>query len=299
MGAPDPRIEPDKAAERAQKPAYDFAAARKQWAFHKPQDPPVPAVKNKQWVKSPIDHFIVAKLEEKNLAPAPPADKRTLIRRATFDLTGLAADAAGGGGFSQGQIARRRLPRWWTACWPRRITASVGAGIGWTWCDYTDSLDARGVGGEGDIPESYRYRDWVVNAFNQDMPYDQFIREQIAGDLLQPKDPDQIDTNGIIATGMYAIGNWGNGDADKDKILTDIADDQVDVTGRAFLGLTLACARCHDHKFDPIPTADYYSLAGIFFSSHILPKLTPKGQGENSAFHPAGFARRTGSPAKA
>jgi len=142
------------------------------------------------------------------------------------------------------------------------------------------------TGSEADIPESYRYRDWVVNAFNQDLPYNQFVREQIAGDLIQPKEQEQVDTNGIIATGMYAIGNWGNGDADKDKILTDIADDQVDVTGRAFLGLTLACARCHDHKFDPIPTADYYSLAGIFFSSHILPKLTPKGQGENLLFIP-------------
>jgi mono/diheme cytochrome c family protein len=292
MGAPDPRVAPEKAA---QKPAYDFAAARKQWAFHQPQDPAVPVVKNKRWVKSPIDNFILAKLEEKNLAPAPPADKRTLIRRATFDLTGLPPTPEEVANFlkdkSSGAFAKV----------VDRLLASPHYGERWGrhWLDvvrYADSADARATGSEGDIMEAYRYRDWVVNAFNQDLPYNQFVREQIAGDLLQPKDPDQIDTNGIIATGLYAIGNWGNGDADKDKILTDIADDQVDVTGRAFLGLTLACARCHDHKFDPIPTADYYSLAGIFFSSHITPKLTPKGQGENMLFIPlaskAELARR-------
>ena len=292
MGAPDPRT--NKAA--APKPPYDFAAARKQWAFHPPQDPSIPTVKNKKWVKSPIDNFIEAKLEEKDLSPAPPADKRTLIRRATFDLTGLPPTP---------QEVEDFLKDKSTNAFEKvvdRLLASPHYGERWGrhWLDvvrFTDSLDSRVTGSEADIPESYRYRDWVVNAFNQDLPYNQFVREQIAGDLLQPKDPDKIDTNGIIATGMYAIGNWGNGDADKDKILTDIADDQVDVTGRAFLGLTLACARCHDHKFDPIPTADYYSLAGIFFSSHILPSLTPKGQGENLMFiplaAPAELNRRT------
>jgi hypothetical protein len=281
MGAPDPRVAP----ATAQKPAYDFAAARKQWAFQKPKDPAVPAVKNKRWVKSPIDNFILAKLEEKNLAPAPPADKRTLLRRATFDLTGLPPTPQEVANFLKDKSAGA------FAKVVDRLLTSPHYGERWGrhWLDvvrYADSLDARAFGTEGDISESYRYRDWVVEAFNRDLPYNQFIREQIAGDLLQPKEQDRIDTNGIIATGLYAIGNWGNGDADKDKILTDIADDQVDVTGRAFLGLTLACARCHDHKFDPIPTADYYSLAGIFFSSHILPNLTPKGQGENLLFIP-------------
>jgi hypothetical protein len=284
MGAPDPRVAPEKTAV-APKPAYDFAAARQQWAFHKPKDPAVPVVKNKHWARSPIDNFILAKLEEKNLAPAPPADKRTLIRRATFDLTGLPPTPE-----EVASFLKDKSPRAFARV-VDRLLASPHYGERWGrhWLDvvrYADSLDARGVGSEGDIAEAYRYRDWVVNAFNQDLPYNQFVREQIAGDLLQPKDPERIDTNGIIATGLYAIGNWGNGDADKDKILTDIADDQVDVTGRAFLGLTLACARCHDHKFDPIPTADYYSMAGIFFSSHILPKLTPKGAGENLLFIP-------------
>lgn len=281
MGAPDPRV---GVATATQKPAYDFAAARRQWAYQKPGDPGVPRVKNKRWAKTPIDHFILAKLEEKHLAPAPAADKRTLIRRATFDLTGLPPTPEEVSAFlkdkSPGAFAKV----------VDRLLASPQYGERWGrhWLDvvrYADSLDARATG-EGDITESYRYRDWVVNAFNKDLPYNEFVREQIAGDLLQPNDPDRVDTNAIIATGLYAIGNWGNGDADKDKILTDIADDQVDVTGRAFLGLTLACARCHDHKFDPIPTADYYSMAGIFFSSHILPKLAPKGVGENLLFIP-------------
>jgi len=140
--------------------------------------------------------------------------------------------------------------------------------------------------------KSYRYRDWVVSAFNRDLPYDQFVREQIAGDLLQPKDPEQIDTNGIIATGMYAIGNWGNGDADKEKILTDIADDQVDVTGRAFLGLTLACARCHDHKFDPIPTADYYSAGRDFLQQPYPAKADAERSGREFAVYSARIQTR-------
>ena len=126
------------------------------------------------------------------------------------------------------------------------------------------------MGSEGDISEAWRYRDWVIAALNANMPYSEFIQRQLAGDLYG--DP--------VPTGFLAIGNWGNGDADKDKILTDIADDQVDVTSRAFLGLTVGCARCHDHKFDPISTKDYYAMAGVFFSSHILPRLTPKGAGE-------------------
>src|SRR5438132_5346638 len=111
------------------------------------------------------------------------------------------------------------------------------------------------------------------------MPYDNFIKNQIAGDLMPGGEPGEINVPGTIATGMLAIGNWGGGDADKEKLLTDIVDDQIDVVGRAFLGLTLACARCHDHKFDPIPTEDYYGLAGIFFSTHILQDPGPKTDG--------------------
>src|SRR6202012_3017740 len=116
----------------------------------------------------------------------------------------------------------------------------------------------------------------VIEAFNRDLPYDQFILRQVAGDLLPAPEPGEIPRDGIVATGLLAIGNWGGGDADKEKLLTDIADDQVDVVSRAFMGLTVACARCHDHKFDPISQAASSALAGIFFSTHILPTIGPK-----------------------
>ncbi|MEP6664658.1 MAG: DUF1549 domain-containing protein, partial [Verrucomicrobiota bacterium] len=279
MGAPDPRTNFFTAEVKRFNSPYDFIALRTNWAFHNPKIPEIPKVKNQEWAKSPVDHFILAKLEGKNISPAAPASKRVLIRRATFDLTGLPPTQKEISDF----LADKSSDAF--AKVVERLLASPQYGERWArhWLDvvrYTDSLDSRVLGQESDSLDAWRYRDWVVNAFNRDLPYDQFITQQIAGDLLPPPEPNGIDTNAIIATGMYAIGNWGNGDADKEKILTDIADDAVDVTGRAFLGLTLACARCHDHKFDPIPTADYYSMAGIFFSSHILDKLTPKGAGE-------------------
>ncbi|MEO7299981.1 MAG: DUF1549 and DUF1553 domain-containing protein [Verrucomicrobiota bacterium] len=266
-------------APKAHGSSYDFAAAKTNWAFQSPKNPAIPSIKNKSWLKTPIDNFILAKLEAQNLSPAPPADKRTLIRRATFDLIGLPPTRKEIADFlaDESPDAFAKLVD--------RLLASPQYGVRWArhWLDvvrYTDSLDSRVLGQEADSLDSWRYRDWVVNSFNNDLPYDQFIQQQIAGDLLAEKS-GAFDTNALIATGLYAIGSWGNGDADKKKILTDIVDDQIDVTGRAFLGLTLACARCHDHKFDPIPTADYYSMAGIFESSHILPKLMPVGAGEN------------------
>ena len=275
-GAPDPRV----AAVVASNGGYDFAAARRQWAFHPPVEPAVPEVRQKDWVKGEIDRFILAKLEEKGLKPAPAADRRTLIRRATYDLIGLPPTAEEVEAFvnDPDPAAFAKVVD--------RLLASPRYGQRWGrhWLDvvrYTDVADSRELAGGGTLPVNWRYRDWVVDAFNRDLPYDQFIVNQIAGDLLVPPGgrPGQINADGIIATGAYAIGEWGTGDSDKEKMLTDIVDDQIDVTGRAFLGLTLACARCHDHKFDPIPSADYYSLAGIFFSSHILPDPGKKTEG--------------------
>jgi hypothetical protein len=227
-------------------------------------------------VRSPLDRFILQRLEARGLEPAAPADKRILIRRATFDLTGLPPTPE-----EVESFLRDDSPQAFAKV-VERLLASPAYGERWGrhWLDlvrYTDSFDARGIGGEMDIPFAWRYRDWVVNAFNRDLPYDQFVTQQIAGDLLPS--PDGVNREGIVATGMLAIGNWGGGDADKEKLLTDIADDQVDVVSRTFLGLTVACARCHDHKFDPIATADYYGLAGIFFSTHILPNVGPKTNG--------------------
>ena len=264
QGAADPRTGPARPAAE-----FDFAAARKQWAFHPPVEPAIPPVKREAWCKSPIDRFILARLEEKGLSPAPPAEKPALIRRAYFDLIGLPPTPQEVEAF----LADAKPDAF--AKVVDRLLASPQYGVRWArhWLDvvrYTDSFDARAITSNGDCTEAWRYRDWVVNAFNQDLPYDQFIIQQVAGDLL-PDKGDGTPSDHLIATGMYVIGNWPGGDADRKKMLTDIVDDQIDVTGRAFLGLTLACARCHDHKFDPIPTADYYGLAGIFFSSHFMP----------------------------
>jgi hypothetical protein len=278
-GAPDPRTGPSQPVAGA---AIDYAAARKQWAFHAPEEHPIPSVQQKEWCRSAIDQFILAKLEEKGLKPAPQAQKRVLIRRAYFDLVGLPPSVDDVEAFVKDESPEA------FAKVVDKLLASPHYGERWGrhWLDvvrYTDSFDARGIGSDGDCTEAFRYRDWVVKAFNTDLPYDQFVMNQVAGDLLPAKNPDEFNADGLIATGMYAIGNWPGGDADRKKMLTDIVDDQVDVTGRAFLGLTLACARCHDHKFDPIASTDYYGLAGIFFSSHFLPN-----EGNSTAGGPMG-----------
>jgi hypothetical protein len=255
---------------------YDYAVGRTNWAFRKPNDPPVPTISGPN--VSGVDAFLAAKLQVKGLNPVPQADKATLLRRATFDLTGLPPALAELDAFLNDHSTNA------FATIVDRLLASPRYGEKWGrhWLDvvrYTDSFDSRGLGGEADVPEAWRYRDWVVNAFNSDMPYDQFITQQIAGDILATNVPGEFDTNALIATGVFVIGEWGTGDADKEKMLTDIVDDQIDVTSRGFLGLTMACARCHDHKFDPISTDDYYGMAGIFFSSHILPNPGAKTAG--------------------
>jgi hypothetical protein len=246
---------------------------RRFWAWQPVKVVLPPQVTNTTWARSDLDRYVLARLEAKGLRPAKPADKGTLIRRATFDLTGLPPTPEEIDAFLKDDSPEA------FARVVDRLLASPAYGQRWGrhWLDvvrYTDSFDSRGLGGPGDCSEAWRYRDWVVDAFNRDMPYGQFVIEQVAGDLLPAAQPA-----GTVATGMLAIGNWGGGDADKDKLLTDIADDQIDVVSKAFLGVTLSCARCHDHKFDPFSQDDYYGLAGIFFSTHILPNVGPKTDG--------------------
>jgi hypothetical protein len=280
---PWPKTQPDKAATAARQGSqYEPSEEqRRSWSFQPVQVVSPPAVKEVSWPRSPIDRFILARLGARGLHPAPAADKRTLLRRATFDLTGLPPTTKEIEAF----LADHSCDAYTRVV--DRLLASPAYGERWGrhWLDvvrYTDSFDARIVTGPGtvmDITEAYRYRDWVVDAFNHDLPYDQFIVHQIAGDLLPPPEPGGVNVPGIVATTMLAVGNWGGGDADKEKLLTDIVDDQIDVVSRGFLGLTMACARCHDHKFDPLSTEDYYALAGIFFSCHILRDLGPKTDG--------------------
>ncbi|WP_422930595.1 PSD1 and planctomycete cytochrome C domain-containing protein [Singulisphaera sp. PoT] len=280
LGLPWPNPAANPASQHATEAASEKPAdASSFWSFLPVGKYEPPKVKDFSWVRNDIDRFILAGIEAKGGKPAREASKRTLIRRATFDLTGLPPTPEEVEAFlaDEGSDAFSKVVE--------RLLASPHYGERWGrhWLDvvrYADSFDSRILGSvEADIAYAYRYRDWVVNAFNRDLPYDQFIVHQLAGDILPVKKPGGFNVDETIATGMLAIGNWGGGDADKEKLLTDIADDQVDVVGRTFLGLTLACARCHDHKFDPITTKDYYGLAGIFFSTHILPNVGLKTNG--------------------
>jgi len=220
----------------------------------KPASPPV---KDAKWVRNPIDAFLLAKLEAQNLKPARAADKRTLLRRATLDLTGLPPTPEEVDAF-----LRDGSPDAFAKV-VDRLLASPRYGERWGryWLDvarYSD--DKLNSTAEEPYPNAFRYRDWVIQAFNRDMPYDLFVKAQIAGDLLKSDDPLQYQPG----LGFYAMS-------------PEMQDERVDATSRGFLGLTVACAQCHDHKFDPIPQKDYYSLQGVFSSSEITQvPLAPK-----------------------
>jgi hypothetical protein len=250
-GAPWPATSAAKEAEHASAPRH--------WAFDPPRDAAAPAVKDAAWVRSPVDAFILAGLEEKGLAPAPPADRRTLLRRAGYDLTGLPPSAEEIDAFAADPAAdayEKALDR---------LLASPRYGERWGryWLDvarYADTTDydANGaVAGDVRLVQSSLYRDWVIRALNEDLPYDQFLIQQIAGDQLGgTPDPAKLAAMGFLTIGRRFTGN-----------AQDIIDDRLDVICRGTMGLTMGCARCHDHKFDPIPTKDYYSLYGVFQAS--------------------------------
>ena len=256
------------------------AESHDHWAFTQPARPIPPVVENVEWARNQIDLFIAAEQEERGLHPAARADRSTLIRRVTFDLTGLPPSLEEVAAFvtdDEPGALEKVIDR---------LLESPEYGVRWArhWLDtvrYTDYLNAdphgKNKNSSFELYEAYRYRDWVVDALNADMPWDKFIVHQIAGDLLPNPHGDPVYPEGLIATTVLAIGFWENGCADKKKVVSDIVDDQIDVIGQAFLGITLACARCHDHKFDPITQEDYYGLAGVFYSSHILAGLGAKG----------------------
>jgi hypothetical protein len=238
------------------------------WSFQPVQRVTVPVVAFP--IQSPVDSFIIQRLVDRGMFPSPAADRRTLLRRATFDLVGLPPTPAELDAFLADESPEA------FAKVVDRLLESPRYGERWGrhWLDivrYADARDLIQLPPESDFREAWRYRDWVINSFNQDLPYDQFVRKQVAGDLLQPADPNQIDADALVATGMLAIADFVPGDVDKQQMIADYVNDQIDVVGRAILGLTLACARCHDHKFDPISTEDYYAMAGIFFSSRLIP----------------------------
>ncbi len=256
MGAPDPRVA---------KLAQIAGTKTNHWAFQPIKQRPIPKVKNRDWVKQPADAFILADLEERRFEPAPPADKRTLIRRATFDLTGLPPTVEEIDAF----LADNSSNAFETVV--DRLLKSPAFGERWGrhWLDLARYSDSNGLEVNTPFRDAFRYRDYVIAAFNNDKPFDQFIREQLAGDLL-PTTAIEDQHEKWIATGFLVLGPKAFNEPMRQKLLADVVDEQIDVTSKAFLGLTVACARCHDHKFDPIPTKDYYALAGIFRSTVTL-----------------------------
>lgn len=271
-GASDPRI------AKARVGGMTPDEVRHWWSFQPVATYPPPAVKNTEWPRTDLDRFILAELEQRNLSPAQPADRRTLLRRATFDLTGLPPTIDEIEAFVNDPAADA------FARVIDRLLNSPAYGQRWArhWMDvarYADYYDANPKTRTGicELTEAWRYRDWVVDALNDDLPYDQFVQLQIAGDLLPNPNGDEVYPAGLIATTFLSNGVWDRGDADKEKIISDMVDDNIDTVGKAFLGLTLGCARCHDHKFDPVSTEDYYALAGIFYSTHILKDMGAKG----------------------
>ena len=263
-GAVDPRTSATAvvAARADRGAAYDFGPGREHWAFRPMARSEPPAVGDPTWVRGAIDRFILARLEAEGLTPVAPAGKRQLLRRVTFDLTGLPPTPGEVDAF----LADERPDAYERVV--ERLLASPRYGERWGrhWLDVARYADSNGLDENIAHPNAFRYRDWVIEAFNRDKPYDRFVQEQIAGDLLPAAGDDERFEN-LTATGFLTLGAKVLAEQDVDKMVIDIVDEQVNVIGRAFLAEPIGCARCHDHKFDPIPTADYYALAGILRST--------------------------------
>ncbi len=258
MGAPDPRE--GAAAPVAKK--YDTSGAKNWWSFQPLQKVSVPQPKNSAWARSDVDRFLMAGLEAQGLKPVGDADKPTLLRRIYFDLTGLPPSPEQERTFlnDTGPKAFEKLVD--------ALLASPQFGERWGrhWLDVARYAESSGRDENVTFPNAWRYRDYVVAAFNQDKPFDRFIQEQIAGDLLPAKNAAERAEN-LIATGFLAVGAKSLNETDPRQFAVDLADEQISSVSEAVLGLTVGCARCHDHKFDPISQRDYAALAGIFLST--------------------------------
>jgi len=228
-------------------------AGAQHWAFVRPVRPAVPRVKHSAWVRNPIDAFVLQKLASKRLEPSPPADRNTLLRRVTFDLTGLPPTPSEIADF----LADRSSNAYDKVV--HRLLSSPHFGERWGqhWLDVVRFAESNGYEHDLDRDQAWRYRDWVVRALNIDKPYDQFLREQVAGDLLAPKDFDTHVATGFLRAGPFHI---TGGNLDPLEMRQEWLTEAVAGIGNGVLGLTINCARCHNHKFDPIPQADYYRL---------------------------------------
>ncbi len=262
VGAPDPR---DAAMSIAGQEEINYEAARKEWAFRPVVKPPVPETDNSAWGRHPVDHFILAALEAKGLAPAADAAPAMLLRRVHYDLTGLPPTVAELRDFAAdpspeafARVVEDLLAR-----------PAFGEKWGRHWLDVVRYADSNGGDRNYTFYQAWRYRNYVIAAFQEDKSYYEFLREQIAGDLMTASDP-ATRRGQLVASTFLALGPKMLTERDKEKLWLDTVDEQIDTIGRAFLGLTVGCARCHDHKFDPVSQEDYYALAGIFRSTEVV-----------------------------
>ena len=273
---------------QAANPQYE-SLRKEHWSWQRLGDAKPPAVRRGGWARDSIDLFILARLEERGLEPVGDADKLTLIRRLSFDLTGLPPTPAEINAFvaDNATDALEKVVD--------RLLASPAFGEKWGrhWLDVARYGESTGSSRNIPFPHAWRYRDYVINALNADKPYDQFIREQIAGDLLPAANEQEHDEH-LIATGFLALGVKDVNQRFKVRFIMDNIDEQIDTVSRSVLGLTASCAGCHDHKFDPIPTADYYALAGIFHSTDLCAGVRNKMGGGGLDYYDTQMLLRVG-----
>jgi hypothetical protein len=295
-GAADPR---ETGAAAAPRPSVDLEAGRKFWAYRTPVAHPPPATKDPAWARGKVDAFVLAKLEERGLAPSADAAPATLLRRLHFDLVGLPPAPA---------ALRRFLTRVEARGYDAALEAEVDAllaspafGERWGrhWLDVARFAESSGKEANISFPYAWRYRDYVVDALNADMPFDRFVVEQVAGDLL-PADSDAGRARLLIATGFLAVGPKNLEEGNPKQFAADVVDEQIDALTRAVMASSVACARCHDHKFEPYAMEDYYALAGVFASTRTFfgtavspanrvggdPLVLPRGAGQ-PILHPS------------
>lgn len=265
MGAPDPR---ELSGPASGLPKVDWTAADNHWAFRPVADRvPVPFV-NADWANNALDAFVHTKLRQADIDPSPPISKSTWLRRVSFDLVGLPPTPEQLQAFIEDD-----RPDAFERVVDRLLASSrYGERHGRHWLDLARYADSNGADENHAYPVAWRYRDYVVQAMNADVPYDRFILEQMAGDLL-PADSEAERGRLLTATGFLVIGPKMLAEQDKPKLVADLVDEQLDTFGKVFMGLTLGCARCHDHKFDPIKSEDYYALAGVFHSTKSMRHL--------------------------